>query len=137
MAAPERPPSFENGQDIRERSFEFGCRVARFCEQLQQRGGNARVLAPQLLKCGTAIAAMLEEARAAESRADFISKCTIGLKEARESHTRLRACLRSGYGPAESAATLVNEANQIVAILTAIVLNTRRNLQRRARIPNS
>jgi four helix bundle protein len=36
------------------------------------------------------MASMLEEARAAESRRDFISKCSIGLKECREAWTRLR-----------------------------------------------
>ena len=70
---------------------------------------------------------MLEEARAAESRRDFISKSTIGLKEARECLVRLRICLRTHWGGPEEAKALVSEANELVAILTAIVRNTRRN----------
>jgi len=89
---------------------------------------------------------MLEEARAAESKRDFISKCCIALKEARESHVRLRVCCRSRLGPNEEGHNLVDEANQIVSILTTIVRNTRkkaglnktgRNLRQLARIPNS
>ena len=68
----DRVPSYEGGRDIRERSFEFACRVVTFCEGLHEGGGVGRVMAPQLVNCSTSMAAMLEEARAAESRRDFI-----------------------------------------------------------------
>ena len=89
---------------------------------------------------------MLEEARAAERKRDFISKSSIALKEARESLVRPRVCRRCNVGPAGEADKLVDEANQIVAILTAIIRNTRRNAglnktarkdRKIARIPNS
>ena len=80
---------------------------------------------------------MLEEAKAAESRADFLSKCAVALKEARESLVRLRTFQALGYGAAEAAASLSREADQIVAIVTAIMRNTRKNLRARTRIPNS
>jgi four helix bundle protein len=83
---------FEDGQDIRDRAFRFACRVVRFCQALHDRGGVGRMMVPQLLSCSTSVPSMLEEARAAESRRDFISKCCIGLKEAREAHVRLRVC---------------------------------------------
>jgi four helix bundle protein len=138
----ERPPTFENGQDIRDRAFEFGCRVVKFCKALHEIGGVARPMAPQLLGCGTSISAMLEEARAAESRRDFISKCGIGLKEAREALSRLRTCVQTQIGPTEEATALADEANELVSILTAIVCNSRRNAQadlrdNKRRIPNS
>lgn len=79
------------------------------------------------------VAAMLEEARAAESRRDFISKCSIALKESREALVRLRICLDTAIGPLDEATALAREANELVGILTAIVRNTRRN----AGIPNS
>lgn len=70
---------------------------------------------------------MLEEARAAESRRDFISKCCIGLKEGREAHVRLRVCEECGIGPTHEARALREESNEIVSIVGAIVRNTRRN----------
>lgn len=74
--------------------MEFGCEIVTFCASLYDTGGVARDLALQLVRAGTALYPMLEEARAAESRADFISKCSIGLKEVRETHGRLRIVIR-------------------------------------------
>jgi four helix bundle protein len=116
---------FEHGQAIRERSFRFACRIVTFCDQLVRAGGIARLMAAQLLDSGTALYAMLEEARAAESRRDFISKCSIGLKEIREAHGRLRIHEACRIGPLEEVTALRTEANALVSIVTRIVGNTR------------
>ena len=71
---------------------------------------------------------MLEEARAAESDADFISKCCISLKECRESWTRLRVCQRCQIGPKQAASVLVREGHELIAIVTTIIKNKRRNV---------
>ncbi|OFW26544.1 MAG: hypothetical protein A3H97_05910 [Acidobacteria bacterium RIFCSPLOWO2_02_FULL_65_29] len=65
----ETPPTYENGQDIRDRTFTFACRVVKFCQKLSTEGGVGRMMVPQLVNCSTSTAAMLEEARAAESDA--------------------------------------------------------------------
>lgn len=106
-----KPATYDGGQDIRERAFEYACDVAGFCEQLTENGGVGRLMVPQLLDCSLSFATMLEEARAAESDRDFISKCCIGLKECRESWTRLRACERCKKGPPALATRLVQEGN--------------------------
>jgi four helix bundle protein len=85
-------------------------------------------MVPQILSAATSVAAMLEEARAAESRRDFVSKLAIALKECRESHARLRMLQHCQIGPAGEIASLVQEADQLVAILTTIVGNTKRNI---------
>jgi four helix bundle protein len=126
-------PSYENGQDIRDRSFEFACRATAFCEELYAAGGVGRLMVFQILKCTTSVAAMLEEARAAESTPDFVSKCCIGLKECRESHVRLRICVARRVGPHDQAAALVQEANELVAIITTIVRNKKRNAAKKPR----
>jgi len=123
----EPPPTFESGQDIRDRAFEFACRVVEYCDRAIRRGGVARIMAPQLVHASTSLAAMLEEARAAESRRDFVSKCSIGLKEGRETLVRLRICARVDEAGRREARDLVSEGNQIVKIVGAIVRNTRRN----------
>ena len=110
---PERPPTFEDGQDIRDRAFEFACRVVKFCQQLSNGGGVGRLMVPQLLDCSLSFATMLEEARSAESDADFISKCCISLKECRESWTRLRVCRKCQIGPQREATALVQEGNEL------------------------
>src|SRR5689334_23080828 len=62
-----RPPTFENGQHIRDRAFEFACTVVRFCEALEEGRRVGRLMVPRLLSCSLSFATMLEEARAAES----------------------------------------------------------------------
>ena len=116
------------GQDIRDRAFEFACAVVEYFDDLMKRGGVGRVLAPLLLRCGTSIGANLEEARGGESRRDFISKCSIALKEARESLFPLRVADRCQPGPNGRAAALAIEANELAAVIGAIVRNARRNL---------
>jgi four helix bundle protein len=82
--------AFANGQDIRDRTYRFACRVVELCKVLQEAGPICRAQVPQLLASSTSIAANLEEARAAESTPDFISTCCISLKECREAHVRKR-----------------------------------------------
>ena len=121
-------PTYEDGQDIRDRSFDYACRVVGLCEQLDAGGRIGRLMVPQILSCSLSFAAMLEEARAAESDNDFISKCGIGLKECRESWTRLRVCERRRIGPANDVKALVQEGSEPVAIVTAIIRNKKRNV---------
>ena len=115
-----------HGQDIRDRSFRFACRVVQFCKGLLDQGGVARILAPQVLRCATSVGANLEEARGGESRRDFLSKCRISLKEAREAAFRLRVLVATEVGPPTEAKVLAAEAGEIAAVLGAIVRNTRR-----------
>jgi hypothetical protein len=44
-------PTYEGGQDIRNRAFDYACRVVDFCEQLAAAGGVGRLMVPQLLNC--------------------------------------------------------------------------------------
>jgi four helix bundle protein len=110
-------------RDIYERTFSFACRIVRLHRVLSRRAAN-RTLASQILRSGTSIGANLEEANGASSRADFIAKTRIALKEARETHYWLRVLRGSAVVAEASIQPLETEANEIVAILTAIVKNT-------------
>jgi four helix bundle protein len=78
----------------------------------------------QLMRAATSIGANLEEADAGQSRADFISKCSIALKEAREALYWLRLLEATGKlrGAGEG---LAAESDRIVAVLTTIVRKTK------------
>ena len=115
------------GQELRDRAFRFACRIVRFSDGLWKQGGVARILAPQIVRCGTSIGANLEEARGGQSRRDFISKCAISLKEARETQYRLWVAAETGIGPTDEARSLAREAAELSAILGAIIRNARRN----------
>jgi len=85
-------------------------------------------MVPQILSCSLSFAAMLEEARAAESDNDFISKCGIGLKECRESWLRLRVCERRRIGSHGEVKALVQEGNELISIVTTTIKKKRRNV---------
>jgi len=94
----------------------------RLCDDVSTRGFSGRRLAAQLVNSGTSIGANLEEADGAQSRADFVSKCNISLKEARESHYWLRVMRATGKVDDDR---LLSESDELVAILTTIVRKTR------------
>ena len=110
-------------RDIYDRVFRFACRIVRLHRSIH-RHSESRTIANQLLRCGTSIGSNLEEANAAHSRADFIAKTRISLKEARESHYWLRLIEATRLVSLQQIHPLVQEANEIVAILTSIVKNT-------------
>ena len=112
-------------QRIQDRAFNFACRIVKLHEHLVVKGGTARRLGDQLLDSGTSIGANLEEADAGQSRNDFISKCSIALKEARETLYWLRLLSNTNQVKPESLAELINEANENVSILTTIVRKSR------------
>ena len=114
-------------QKIQERSFEFALRIVRLHEDLSAQRGAARVITRQLLRSGTSIGANLEEASAAQSKPDFISKCSIASKEARETRYWLRLLTGCKSISAETISPLIAEAGQIVAVITTIVKNAQSN----------
>ncbi len=111
----------ERVRDIHERTFEFACRVIKLHRALSRRFRTDRILLTQLLRSGTSVGSNLEEAKAAQSRADFIAKTRISLKEARESHYWLRLLEYSESVERSRIHPLVEEASEIVAVLTTIV----------------
>jgi len=113
--------------DLPDRTFDFAGQVVGLCRALDQAPGVSRTLANQLLRAGTSIGANVEEAQAAQSRADFVAKSYIACKEARETHYWLRLLAAVGVVPPERLVSLTSEANELIAILTTIVKNARKN----------
>jgi four helix bundle protein len=77
-------------------------------------------VADQLLR-GTSAGANYEEARGAESKDDFAHKLQIAFKELRESNYWLRLLVKSGKLPLERMTGLLDESNQLRAILSKSV----------------
>jgi four helix bundle protein len=117
---PERP-------DIEGRTYQLALRVVRLCRQLDEQPGVSRTLGKQLLRSGTSIGANVKEAHAGQSRADFVSKMAIALKEARETRYWLRLLSDSGVIPPPAVGDLLGEATEVMRILGAIVATCRRN----------
>src|SRR5207247_5639726 len=110
--------------NIQDRSFVFACRIVRLTEHIyRRRSFAARVIARQLLDAGTSVGANLEEASAAQSKPDFISKCSISAKEARETRYWLRLLTACKLVDPKRLSPLVMEAGETVASVTTIVKN--------------
>lgn len=110
-------------RDIRERAFEFACRIVKLHQALAKRHAPARPILSQVLRSGTGIGANLEEAEAGQTKPDFIAKCRISLKEARETLYWLRLLAATEVVRPSRLASIIKEANEIVSILTTIVKN--------------
>jgi four helix bundle protein len=106
------------GHDIACRLLRFAVGVLQLVRRLQ-RDTIGRHMARQLLRSATAGGANYEEARCAESRADFAHKVSIAAKELRESRYWLRLLRESKLAPGEIIDELTTEAGQLIAILTA------------------
>ena len=100
-------------------------RIVKLCRSLDEKPGVSRTLANQLLRSGTSIGANIEEAQASQSEADFISKYSISCKEARETHYWLRLLGTSDIVSKASLASLLDECDQLIAILTSIIKKLR------------
>ena len=80
----------------------------------------------QLLRAATSVGANAEEAQAGQSRADFISKNGICLKEARETHYWLRLLIATGITTGDEVNALQTEAGELMKIFGAIIVSAKR-----------
>jgi four helix bundle protein len=126
-ADPNPPGSGKNPpKDIVVRTFDFAVSIIHLCVKLDVRPGVGRILMSQILRAGTSVPANVEEAQAGQSKADFISKMSIVLKEARETHLRLRLLIPANVVPASDLNPLIQEADEIKRVLGAIIVSTKR-----------
>lgn len=76
------------GDDIEERLIKFAVRIMKTCDSLPRTRAGRHII-DQLLRSGTAPAPHYAEGRSAESKADFIHKLRLALKELNESRVWL------------------------------------------------
>jgi four helix bundle protein len=116
--APEKP------EDIKDRTFRFALSIISLAELLPDTK-PAAVIAKQLVRAGTSVGANVEEAVAAHSRADFVYKMNIALRESRETNYWLRIVKTKGWVSPQSIDSVLDESEQIMRILGAIVSKAR------------
>lgn len=109
---------------IVDKTFQFALDIVVFTEKLEI--NKKFVVANQLLKSGTSIGANVREAQNAESKADFIHKMKIALKETEETQYWLDICNASENYP--DCQNLIEEINTIKLILSKIVGTSKRSL---------
>ena len=110
---------FQTGSAVADKSFEFAVRIVNLCKYLRYKEKEF-VLSKQLLRSGTSIGANISEGRRAQSKADFLAKMSIALKEANETHYWLRLLYRSEYLTKSEFQSIEKDVDELLRILTAI-----------------
>lgn len=115
------------GDKLENRLIDFAVRIIYVAESLPKtKAGNH--IAGQLIRCGTAPAPNYGEAQDAESRADFIHKMKISLKELRETKIWLLIAGKANLiKPASKLEPLIDESNQLISIFVASVKTAKQN----------
>jgi four helix bundle protein len=113
--------------NLEDRLIDFAVRIIYVAESLPKtKAGNH--IAGQLIRCGTAPAPNYGEAQDAESRADFIHKMKISLKELRETKIWLLIAGKANLiKPASKLEPLIDESNQLISIFVASVKTAKQN----------
>lgn len=111
-------------QTAERKSFTFAVRIVKLCKHLTD---NKRefALSKQLLRSGTSIGANIAESQQAQSRADFISKLCIALKEASETDYWLRLLHAADYLSEAEYASIIADCHELEKILTAIIKSSK------------
>ena len=109
---------------IEDKSFRFAIRIVNLYKYLC-RTQKEFVLSKQLLRAGTSIGANVAEAQQAQSRADFISKLSIALKETTETKYWLRLLTATDYLTKEESRSVFADCVELEKLLVAILKSTK------------
>jgi four helix bundle protein len=109
-----------------DRSLAFALRIVRLSRYLQNEH-REYVLSKQILRSGTAIGALIREAQYAQSKADFLHKLTIGLKEANETKYWLQILVESGYIDRKMYQSIEPDAEELLKLLIASTKTIKNN----------
>jgi len=112
--------------ELSERLINFAARVGKVVDALPDTR-MGRHIAGQLVRCGTSPAPNYEEARAAESRADFVHKLGICLKELRESRCWIRLIIKTELLPEHRMNELLEEATELCNIIGQSIVTAKEN----------
>lgn len=111
---------------IKDKSFSFALRIVKLYQYLVEEK-KEYILSKQLLRSGTSIGAMVRESVYAESKADFIHKLYIALKEANESDYWLELLYQSNYLEEKEFNSIYSEVQEIKKILVSITKTAKNN----------
>lgn len=113
--------------DLEERLIDFAGDVIDVVEKLPN-SLAAKHLAGQLVRSGTSPALNYAEAVAAESKADFVHKMSIALKEIRETRVCVKILLKRKYEVQAELTSLLQECEQLLFILSKSVKTAKSNM---------
>ena len=117
--------------NLEERLIDFAVDIINMIETLPKNPVCKHLGSNQLLRSGTSPVLNYGEAQAAESRADFIHKIKIVLKELRESFICLKILNRKQYLEDEIFLPILKENNELISIFVATLKTAKENLDKK------
>jgi len=116
--------------DLQDRLIDYSVRIIKISEALPDTKAGKHV-SGQILRSGTSPAPNYGEAQSAESRADFVHKLKVSLKELRETEIWLRVITNAEMiDPTSQLVPLLQETDELIAILFSSVETAKKNNER-------
>jgi four helix bundle protein len=115
-----------NADEMKKRTRAFALRIIHLVEALPQ-SRTADVIGKQLLRCGTSVGPNYRVSCRARSQADFVAKMGIVEEEADEAIYWIELLVESNLVKGERVGNLLDEANQLVAIIVSSIKTAREN----------
>jgi four helix bundle protein len=112
---------------LTEKSIEFAIRMTN-CYKYLTEEKNEYIMSKQMFRSGTSIGANIHEGIQAQSKADFVSKLSIALKEASETSYWLIVLNRADYLDEKLYLSLKSDVDEIIRILVASIKTTKKNM---------
>ncbi|MBO4718859.1 MAG: four helix bundle protein [Prevotella sp.] len=114
---------------ILQKTEDFSDRIVRMYKYLlRKKEGNSDLL-KQVLRSGTSVGANTAESQYAQSKADFLTKLTIALKEANETKFWLARLYAAEHLSETEYNSIINDNVEIIKLLTSITKTVKRNQQ--------
>lgn len=111
---------------LKEKSYAFALRIVKLVRHIQS-GRQEYILTKQLIRSGTSIGALIREGEFGQSKADFISKMSIALKEANETDYWLSLLKDSDYLEAREYESIAPDCRELIAMLVSTVKTSKAN----------
>lgn len=105
---------------IVDKSMAFAVRIVRLYQHLAS-DKKEKVLSKQVLRSGTSIGANIREAVRGHSKADFIAKMQIALKEASETEYWIELLQKTDYITGQAGESLLTDCRELLRMITAII----------------
>lgn len=115
-----------NENVLKTKSYAFAIRIVKFYQYLRE-DKREFILSKQILRSGTSVGAMVEEAMQAESKADFIHKLSIANKEANETRYWIKLLRDTDFMDKRQAAALIDDNEELIKLLVSIMKTTKQN----------
>ena len=113
---------------LKEKSYAFALRIIKAYKYLVKEQGEY-VLSKQLLRCGTAIGALVREAEYAQSKADFVNKMSVALKEANETEYWILLLRDSKYITAAISKSVLEDCQELLRLLVSSINTAKNNIK--------